>query len=89
MLVGLAVAVQLVANAGANAGGEGGRAALFGPVWIVNGAGLTGAFWVDKGADPESVLFVLYFIIPVTFSAVIQYGMICRSSKLTGRSAAW
>lgn len=51
LLVSFSLAVELVADASANAGGDGGGAADLGPAFVVDGAMLTRLFGEEQGAD--------------------------------------
>ena len=55
-LVGVAVPVELVTDASADAGGEGGLAAALGQMRILNGTGLTGRLWEEERTDITALL---------------------------------
>ncbi len=49
-LIGLALPIQGVAQAGADTGGQVGRTATLRPVAVIEGAGLSGGMWEEQGA---------------------------------------
>jgi hypothetical protein len=53
--VDVGVAIDLIADASTDAGGEGGDAAL-GPLLVTDGTNLAGGFWEGQGADVAAAL---------------------------------